>query len=81
MKIQKYLNMVKYMVMNEPDIDLKTYKRMLEFFKVSLNEKYELPRWNSELKLLLQVNNTQLSLKSAYELALAKGILNHKKGD
>jgi hypothetical protein len=65
---------MKTTIMNTPDLHLRTYKLILSLFSSCLSEK-EFARWNKEVILLMNVDTTQLSMKSAYELAVKQGLI------
>lgn len=79
-KIQNFLDTLKYMILNTPDVHLRTYKLILSLFSANLSKK-EFERWNKEVILLLNVNSVQLSMKSAYNLAKEKGLLKGEKNN
>lgn len=77
MKIQSYLNDMKRIIAHTSDVDLKTFKLLLKTFRDNLSD-IEYTRWILDIDLLLEVNTVQLSLKTACDLAVEKGLLNNK---
>lgn len=60
---------MKTMILNTPDIHLKTYKLILSLFSENLSEK-EYKRWNQDIIILSNVYSVQLSMKKTIQLNL-----------
>lgn len=63
---------MKTMILNTPDIHLKTYKLILSLFSENLSEK-EYKRWNQDIIILSNVDSVQLSMKKTIQLNLKTG--------
>lgn len=63
---------MKTMILNTPDIHLKTYKLILSLFSENLSEK-EYKRWNQDIIILSNVYSVQLSMKKTIQLNLKTG--------
>lgn len=64
MKIQKFLEHLQHLILFETNINLKTFKLILYYFKECLSDP-EIKRWNTTINILEKYDTKQQSIITA----------------